>query len=644
MKVLVYGHAGWIGSQFVEILKKNNINHVLGTARVDDTISLFKELDVVLPSHIVSFIGRTHGTVDNKAYPTIDYLEKPGKLVENVRDNLFSPISLVLACKERRIHCTYLGTGCIFNYSNAAEVVETGVTGEHRFHEDDLPNFFGSSYSIVKGFTDRLMHQLKDHVLNLRIRMPIVAEENSRNFITKILSYSKICSVPNSMSVLDELLPIVLKMMSAGTTGTVNLTNPGVISHNEILEMYQKHVDPEFTWANFSIEEQRKILMCDRSNNWLDTSVLEKFAPEVRNIKDAVEDTIKKYKNVRSISKGYKVESPDCNTLRDDAVLFVTGGAGFIGSHFINNIYFNYKNMKIINFDALYYCANEKENIKNEIREDANRYTFINGNLKSLDLLTYIFKTNMITHIIHFAAQSHVQTSFTDALTYTQDNIIGTHNLLETARLYCPTLEKFIHVSTDEVYGENENSDIKTEKSILCPTNPYAATKASAEILAQAYYHSFKMPIIITRGNNVYGPNQYPEKVIPKFIKQLTDGLKVTIQNGDCKRAFLHAYDTATAFITIIERGKIGEIYNIGCDENMEYSILEVAALLIKKIKKSENYREYIEYIEDRPFNDQRYYISNSKLKALGWKITVDFEKGINDLIILSNVDGKSIL
>ena len=627
MKVLVYGHAGWIGSQFVELLKKNNITHVLGTIRVDDTSSLLQELDTILPSHVVSFIGRTHGKIGEKVYPTIDYLENPGKLVENVRDNLFSPISLALACKERGIHCTYLGTGCIFNY-----------TDEHKFNEDDLPNFFGSSYSIVKGFTDRLMHQLC--ALNLRIRMPIVAEENPRNFITKILSYSKICSVPNSMSVLDELLPIVLKMMESCLTGTVNLTNPGVITHNEILEMYQKHIDPQFTWTNFSIEEQRKTIMCDRSNNWLDTSVLEKFAPEVRHIKDAVEDTIKKYKNTVSKSKDCKeyrgsisnMPNMRNNTLRDDAVLFVTGGAGFIGSHFINNIYFKYRNIKIINFDALYYCANEKENIKHEIRQDANRYTFIHGNLQSLDLLTYIFKTNGITHVVHFAAQSHVQTSFTDALMYTKDNIIGTHNLLETTRLYCPTLEKFVHVSTDEVYGENEDADIKTEKSILCPTNPYAATKASAELLAQAYYHSFKMPIIITRGNNVYGPNQYPEKVIPKFIKQLTDGFKVTIQNGDCKRAFLHAYDTATAFITILEGGNVGEIYNIGCDENMEYSILEVAMLLIKKIKNSENYGEYIEYIEDRPFNDQRYYISNSKLKALGWKITVDFEKGINDL------------
>ena len=637
MKVLVYGHAGWIGGQFVKLLEKNNIDHVLGVGRVDDTPSLFRELDANLPSHVVSFIGRTHGKIGDKSYPTIDYLENPGKLVENVRDNLFSPLSLALECKERGIHYTYLGTGCIFNYNDE---------DEHKFTEDDVPNFFGSSYSIVKGFTDRLMHQLKDHTLNLRIRMPIVSEENPRNFITKILSYSKICSIPNSMSVLDELLPIVIKMMSAGITGTVNLTNPGVITHNEILEMYQKHVDPDFTWANFSIEEQRAVIMCDRSNNWLDTSVLETFAPDVRHIRDAVEDTIQKYKNTVTLSKlksklkskesSLKECKVECSALREDAVLFVTGGAGFIGSHFINNIYFKYKNIKIINFDALYYCANEKENIKNEIRQDANRYTFIHGNLQSLDLLTYIFKTNAITHIVHFAAQSHVQTSFTDALTYTQDNVIGTHNLLETARRHGGALEKFIHVSTDEVYGENENSDIKTEKSILCPTNPYAATKASAELLAQAYYHSFKMPIIITRGNNVYGPNQYPEKVIPKFIGQLMANSKITIQNGKCKRAFLHAYDTAMAFVTIIEYGSVGEIYNIGCDENMEFSILEVAMLLIKKIKNSENYSEYIEYIEDRPFNDQRYYISNSKLKALGWEITIDFEKGINDLIRLS--------
>ena len=652
MKVLVYGHAGWIGTQFIELLQKEkhvnenatdriDFDFALGESRVDDTPSLCKELDKVAPSHVISFIGRTHGTIGTAKYTTIDYLEQPGKLVENVKDNLFSPISLALECKERNIHYTYLGTGCIFSYKNMEAVINPNPNhpdsnSDRGFNEDDIPNFFGSGYSVVKGFTDRLMHQLSGNVLNLRIRMPIVASECPRNFITKIVNYSKVCSVPNSMSVLDELLPIVIKMLKSRIVGTINLTNPGVISHNEILEMYQKHVDPHFTWNNFSVEEQRKILACDRSNNYLDTTALEKFAPEVRCIKDAVEDTIKNYKRAHKSNNN----SESSNAQFEDSgetILFVTGGAGFIGSHFINQIFSKYKNIKIINFDALYYCANEN-NVNESVRQCSNRYTFIKGNLQSYDLLNYIFQQNKITHIVHFAAQSHVQTSFTDAIAYTNDNILGTHNLLEAARLHCKTLKLFIHVSTDEVYGENESADIKTEKSILCPTNPYAATKASAELMAQSYNHSFKIPIIITRGNNVYGPKQYPEKVIPRFIHQLQTGSKVTIQNGECMRAFLHVCDTARAFIAILEKGKIGEIYNIGCDEGMEYSILEVAKMLIVKIVNvhvddSVSISKYIEYIDDRPFNDKRYYISNDKLKKLGWNITVDFETGINELI-----------
>jgi dTDP-glucose 4,6-dehydratase len=420
----------------------------------------------------------------------------------------------------------------------------------------------------------------------------------------------------------------------------MNLTNPGTISHNEILELYKQHVDPTFTWQNFSAEEQRKILASERSNNLLNTAKLEAFAPQVRPIKQAVKELMLTYKKIpktpqinRVKKYTYYTDFPDINS----TVIFITGGAGFIGSNFINELFNQYFGIKVINFDALYYCANEEHNIKPEIRANKNRYTFIQGNLQSLDLLNYIFKTNKITHVIHFAAQSHVQTSFTDALQYTQDNIVGTHNLLEAARLYCPTLQKFIHVSTDEVYGESmlhADELHKTEQTVLCPTNPYAATKAGAELLAQAYNHSFKMPIIITRGNNVYGPNQYPEKVIPRFIQQLQRDEKVTIQGtGSCVRAFLHATDTANAFIKILEKGQIGEIYNIGCDEGMEYSILDVAKLLIKKIKGTEDYNEWITYIEDRPFNDQRYYISNQKLKELGWTIKIDFLDGINKLI-----------
>jgi dTDP-glucose 4,6-dehydratase len=439
------------------------------------------------------------------------------------------------------------------------------------------------------------------------------------------------------MTVLPELLPIVLDMMSKHVVGTMNLTNPGVISHNEILALYKEHINPQFTWQNFSTEEQRKILACERSNNLLDTTKLEAFAPQVRPIKQAVKELLQSYKHTpvikrEQLTSAYLSEFPDVSS----NIVFVTGGSGFIGSNFINELFNQYYGVKVINFDALYYCANEEKNIAPAIRADTERYQFIHGNLQSLDLLKYIFQTNNITHVVHFAAQSHVQTSFTDAIQYTQDNIVGTHNLLEATRLHCPTLQKFIHVSTDEVYGESmlsADEQHKTEQTVLCPTNPYAATKAGAELLAQAYNHSFKMPIIITRGNNVYGLNQYPEKVIPRFIQQLQQGEKVTIQgNGSCVRAFLHAEDTANAFIKILERGKIGEIYNIGCDEGMEYSILDVAKILIKRIKGTDNYMDWITYIEDRPFNDQRYYISNQKLKELGWTVKINFFEGLGRL------------
>jgi dTDP-glucose 4,6-dehydratase len=674
MKILVYGHKGWIGQQFIAILREKECDYILGEARVGDSNAILQELLVKTPTHVVSFIGRTHGTIGDKVFGTIDYLEQPGKLRENVCDNLYAPISLALACKERGIHYTYLGTGCIFTYTSEAGTSEAGTseagtseagtseTGTNGvgtseavgFTESDLPNFFGSGYSTVKGFTDRLMHQLEDTVLNLRIRMPIIGEDNPRNFITKITLYERICSIPNSMTVLPELLPMVLDMMREKMVGTMNLTNPGVISHNEILSLYKEHVDPDFTWQNFSLEEQSKVIASERSNNLLDTTRLEQFAPHVRPIKQAVKEIMTNYRQSEEVKKilidsrpvdsniqiniDTKRESINKTEFPDETstVLFVTGGAGFIGSNFINELFNQYHHIKVINFDALYYCANEEQNILPPIRSNKERYTFIHGNLQSLDLLNYIFQTIKITHIVHFAAQSHVQTSFTDAIQYTQDNVLGTHNLLEATRLHCPTLQKFIHVSTDEVYGESmlsADEQHKTEQTVLCPTNPYAATKAGAELLAQAYNHSFKMPIIITRGNNVYGPNQYPEKVIPRFIEQLKKGEKVTIQgDGSCVRGFLHAEDTANAFIKILEQGKIGEIYNIGCDEGMEYSILEVAKILIKQIKGEEDYLKWITFIEDRPFNDQRYYISNQKLKELGWTINIPFLEGMNKL------------
>jgi dTDP-4-dehydrorhamnose reductase len=292
MRVLMYGANGWIGTQMCEYLGKSSDATVyVAKSRADDEYNVEKEILDIRPSHIMCFIGRTSGKIGDRIYNTIDYLEQEGKLVDNVRDNLYSPITIAILCKKYNIHMTYMGTGCIFDYdSNHLFGKE-----ENGFTENDKPNFFGSSYSIVKGFTDRLMHMFDDSVLNLRIRMPITSKRNQRNFIDKITKYKKICSIPNSMTVLDDFVPIIADMAKKRLTGTFNTVNPGLISHNEILTMYRDIVDPTFTWENFTIEEQDKILDAKRSNNYLDTEKLLKYYPDVKNIKESMKEILKNY-------------------------------------------------------------------------------------------------------------------------------------------------------------------------------------------------------------------------------------------------------------------------------------------------------------------------------------------------------------
>lgn len=292
MKFLIYGVKGWIGNKVFTYLQENNFDVVEGNSRVENVKQLEAEIKAKKPTHVISLIGRTHGTYEGEYIGTIDYLEKPGKVFENVRDNLFSPMVLGFLSKKHDFHFTYLGTGCIFQFDDNHPFGEE-VKG---FTEDSLPNFFGSSYSIVKGFTDQLMHMMEDSVLNVRIRMPITDEFNKRNFITKITTYAKVCSVPNSMTVLNELIPLMIDMSIKKTKGTVNLTNPGLISHNEILEMYKEIVDPEFKWNNFTIEEQNEILASGRSNNYLETERLVNMYPKVKNIKTSIRDILKKMK------------------------------------------------------------------------------------------------------------------------------------------------------------------------------------------------------------------------------------------------------------------------------------------------------------------------------------------------------------
>jgi dTDP-glucose 4,6-dehydratase len=314
--------------------------------------------------------------------------------------------------------------------------------------------------------------------------------------------------------------------------------------------------------------------------------------------------------------------------------MLVTGALGFIGSNFVNFFASKYSETNIIILDKNDYCSSvENIDVTNKNVE------IIIGNILDTDLVASILNKNNIDIIIHFAAQSHVDNSFCNSISFTENNILGTHLLLETTRVYheqTGNIKKFIHVSTDEVYGEVLDDSVRTETSILDPTNPYAASKAGAEFMAKSYYYSYKLPIIITRANNVYGINQYPEKVIPKFICQLLDGKKITLHGtGNSRRNFVHVDDVSTAYETILINGKIGEIYNISAADKHEYSMLELAQMLIRLFDGTMNADEIITYVEDRKFNDVRYFTASDKLEQIGWKpVKLNFESNLAELII----------
>lgn len=302
--------------------------------------------------------------------------------------------------------------------------------------------------------------------------------------------------------------------------------------------------------------------------------------------------------------------------------ILVTGVAGFIGSNFICYMVKKYPNINFIGIDKLSYCSNV-DNFK-EI-SDSNNFNFVKADLTNQTKINSIFQHNSIDVIIHFAAYSHVDHSFNDSITFVKNNVIGTTVLLEMSKKY--NIKKFIHVSTDEVYGNS--GTISSEKSLLNPTNPYSASKAGAEHMCMSYYHSFKTPIIITRGNNVYGPKQYPEKLIPKFIEILLNGDKCTIHgSGMQKRSFLYVDDVCKAFETILWKGKIGEIYNIGTEK--EYTVMEITEKLIEKLCGTNNFDEKCKNVQDRPYNDQSYSIDSSKIHSLGWKPITNIDDGID--------------
>ena len=303
--------------------------------------------------------------------------------------------------------------------------------------------------------------------------------------------------------------------------------------------------------------------------------------------------------------------------------VLVTGGCGFIASNFLNLMKEKYPEIEFINLDKLDYCSNI-HNVKPGVS------TFVKGDICDEDLVGYLIKHYDFDVVFHFAAMSHVDNSFNDPKKFTLNNAFGTHVLLDKLRELKPGVE-FIHFSTDEVYGESVTEiPFSEDTGVLKPTNPYSASKAAAEMIVQSYIDSYKMNIKTIRCNNVYGPNQYPEKIIPKFKKLLREGKKCTIhgtKSAEIQRAFMHVDDVINAVDIVWKMGTSGETYNIGSQD--EISVMELTKLMIKIITGTENYDNYMSFVTDRPFNDSRYYISSGKIKDLGWSQ----KKNYNDLI-----------
>ncbi|CAF1116607.1 unnamed protein product [Brachionus calyciflorus] len=307
-----------------------------------------------------------------------------------------------------------------------------------------------------------------------------------------------------------------------------------------------------------------------------------------------------------------------------DKTVLITGGAGFIGSHVAILLTKRYPNYKVIVLDKLEECSNI--NNLNEIRNLKN-FLFIKGDICDFEANKKIFQKYKFDYVIHFAAQTHVDISLIEPLIFTKTNVLGTHNLLECSRLN--GIEKFVHVSTDEVYGTTDK--IPNINQPLEPTNPYACSKLAAENIIKAYQKCYKIPIVITRGNNAYGPHQYVEKVIPKFINRLLENKKCCIHKNcyDSERDFMYVTDMAEAFDLVLHKGVPGEFYNIGASNSV--NIVELAKKLIVlmgKAKEGEE-NEYIEVVKGRLLNDERYRIDSSKLIELGWEQKISFDDGL---------------
>jgi len=307
--------------------------------------------------------------------------------------------------------------------------------------------------------------------------------------------------------------------------------------------------------------------------------------------------------------------------------ILVTGGLGFIGSNFIKYIFKNY-DYNIFNVDSCTY-ASDFDNISNDINK-SSRYSLLVSDINDTHGLRSLVQNNNINYIVNFAAESHVDNSINDSTPFVQTNINGTHSLLSLLH-DCPSIERYLQVSTDEVYGTlTEEDDPFTENTPLKPNSPYSASKASADLLCRSFYETFDYPILITRCSNNYGLNQHEEKLIPLMIKKAKKGEKLPVYgSGENIRDWIHVSDHCSAIDLVLHQGKTGEVYNIGGKNEMRN--IEIVKIILNLLKKDES---QIDFVKDRLGHDWRYAIDNTKIQSeLNWFPKINFKDALKELI-----------
>lgn len=305
--------------------------------------------------------------------------------------------------------------------------------------------------------------------------------------------------------------------------------------------------------------------------------------------------------------------------------LLVTGGAGFIGSNYVNHILKQNEDYEIVNLDKLTYAGN-LENLKES--ENNKRYHFVKGDITNAELVDYLFRKYKFDYVVNFAAESHVDRSILGSQIFYQTNVIGTNVLLEAARKH--EIQRFLQVSTDEVYGSLGEDGFFTESTPISPNSPYSSSKAGADMMVQAFHHTYGLPVLISRCSNNYGPLQFPEKLIPLMIINTLNNKKLPVYgDGMQVRDWIYVIDHNEAIDLILNKGRVGEVYNIGARN--EKPNIEIVKLILGMLGKGE---ELIEYVKDRPGHDRRYAIDPYKIETeLGWKPSHSFEQAIEHTV-----------